>query len=149
MKGSGVWIIAMVIIVGMMFFSCAGQQPENLGVQNKQLADCPSKPNCVSSQAADEDHFTAPLTYQGDKIAAIKHLKNVLGSFENATIVLEKDNYLHVEFKSAVMGFVDDLEFYFPGEKIIHLRSASRLGYSDFGVNAKRVNQLRERFSGK
>lgn len=149
MKRSGVLIIAIVIIGGMMFFSCAGQRPENLGVQNKQLADCPSKPNCVSSQAADEDHFTAPLTYQGDKLSAFKHLKNVLGSFKNATIVSESDNYLHVEFKSTVMGFVDDMEFYFPGEKVIHLRSASRLGYSDFGVNSKRVKQLRELFVGE
>jgi uncharacterized protein (DUF1499 family) len=94
-----------------------------------------------------EDHSISPFRYQGEKEAAFTGLKKVLLSFKRMTIVAENDNYLHVECKSSVMGFVDDLEFYFPKEKVIHLRSASRLGYSDFGVNQKRVEQLRERFA--
>jgi len=68
---------------------------------------------------------------------------------DRTVIVTENDTYLHVECKSAMMGFVDDVEFYFPQEKVIHVRSASRLGYSDLGVNRKRVEQLRELFTAE
>jgi len=139
-----------VSVIGcMMFFSCAGQRPANIGIHNDRLADCPSKPNCVSSQAAEEDHAVAPLRYQGEKKAAFKRLKKIVDSLERSTIVAESDNYLHIEFKSAIMGFVDDVEFYFPKEKVIHVRSASRLGYSDLGVNRKRVEQIRKLFAAE
>jgi uncharacterized protein (DUF1499 family) len=130
----------------MMMVSCAGQRPVNLGVQNSRLTDCPSKPNCVNSQATDDDHAIAPFQYKGNKIAAFKRLKKVVESFERTTIIEEKENYLHVECRSAIMGFVDDVEFYFPEENVIHVRSASRLGYSDFGVNRKRMEKLRKLF---
>lgn len=139
-----------VSVIGcMMFFSCAGQRPANIGIHKDRLADCPSKPNCVSSQAADADHAVAPLRYQGEKKAAFKRLKKIVASLERSTIVAESDNYLHIEFKSAIMGFVDDVEFYFPKEKVIHVRSASRLGYSDLGVNRKRVGQIRKLFAAE
>ncbi len=144
MKSLGVSVIGFMIL-----FSCAGQRPENLGVDNNRLADCPAKPNCVSSQGVDEDHFLAPFRYEGEKEAALKRLKKVIASFERMTIITENDNYLHIECRSAIIGFVDDLEFYFPEEKLIHLRSASRLGYSDLGVNQKRVEQLRKLFAGE
>jgi len=144
MKRLGVSVIGY-----MMIFSCAGQRPDNIGIHNGRLADCPSKPNCVSSQAADEEHAVAPFRYQGGKRAAFKRLKKIVESFERRTIVEESDNYLHIECKSAIMGFVDDVEFYFPKEKVIHVRSASRLGYSDLGVNRKRVEQLRELFAAE
>jgi uncharacterized protein (DUF1499 family) len=144
MKRLGVSLIGC-----MMIFSCAGQRPANIGIHSGRLADCPSKPNCVSSQAADEDHAVAPFRYQGGKKAAFKRLKKIVESFERSTIVAESDNYLHVECKSTIMRFVDDVEFYFPKKKVIHVRSASRLGYSDFGVNRKRVEQLRKLFAAE
>jgi uncharacterized protein (DUF1499 family) len=115
----------------------------------QRLTDCPSKPNCVSSQAADEDHAVAPLRYQGEKVAAFKRLKKIVESSERSTIVAESENYLHIECKSAIMGFVDDVEFYSPKEKVIHVRSASRLGYFDLGVNRKRVEQIRKLFAAE
>jgi len=137
-----------VSIIGcLMFFSCAGQPPENLGVRHDQLADCPGKPNCVSSQTGDEDYFVAPITYQEEKAAAFTRLKKIIESLKRTAIVEETENYLRIECKSAIMGFVDDLEFYFPEEKVIHLRSASRLGYSDFGVNRKRAEKIRNLFT--
>lgn len=67
---------------------------------------------------------------------------------ERTNIVTETDNYFHAEFKSALMGFVDDSEFYHDErEDVIHVRSASRVGYSDFGVNRRRVESIRERFN--
>jgi uncharacterized protein (DUF1499 family) len=141
--------IGVSVIGCMMMISCAGQRPTNLGSHNGRLVDCPSSPNCVSSQALDEDHAVAPFQYQGGKKAAFKRLRNVLESFERTTIVTENENYIHIECKSAIMGFVDDVEFYFPKEKVIHVRSASRIGRSDFGVNRKRVEKLRELFAAE
>lgn len=144
MKGLGVSIIGC-----MMLFACAGHPPENLGVRENRLAKCPARPNCVSSQAVDEDHFLPPLQYQGEKETAVALLKKVLSSFERMTILTEKDNYLHIECKSSRMGFVDDLEFYFSAKKQIQVRSASRVGYSDLGVNRRRVEKLRELFTAQ
>ncbi len=139
MKRLGIFVIGC-----MMIFSCAGQQPERSGVRNGRLTDCPSSPNCVSSQAVDEKHMVLPFHYQGEKDSAFTRLKKIIASLKGMTIVEETDNYLHIECKSEIMGFVDDLEFFFPDENIIHVRSASRLGYTDFGVNRKRVERLRE-----
>lgn len=144
MKGTGILIIGC-----LMIFSCAGQQPKNAGIHNGRLSDCPDKPNCVSSQAGHNDHALSPFIYQGEKEAAFIRLKKVITSLKNMTIVTETGNYLHIECKSAIMGFVDDLEFYFPEEKLIHVRSASRIGYSDFGVNRKRVEQVRKLFAAE
>ncbi len=141
--------LGISVIVCMIIFSCAGQRPENLGIDNGRLKDCPSKPNCISSQAEDEKHVLTPFRYQGEKKAAFERLKKIILSFERMTIVAENDNYFHIEYKSKIMGFVDDLEFFFPKEKIIHIRSASRIGYSDLGVNRKRVEYLRELFDSR
>jgi uncharacterized protein (DUF1499 family) len=142
-----------VIIFCMLFFSCAGKPPENIGLHNKQLTDCPNSPNCVASQTTDADHSIVPLEYKGEKKMAFIKLKKVIASLDGMTLVTENDQYLHIECKSAIMGFVDDLEFYFPDdppdEKTIQVRSASRLGYSDFGVNRKRVEQLRKLFAAE
>jgi uncharacterized protein (DUF1499 family) len=144
MKKLGVSIIGC-----FMFFSCVGQRPENVGVHYGKLADCPGKPNCVSSQVSDKAHFVAPITYQEEKLAALMRLKRTIESIKNTTIVKETENYLRIECKSAMMGFVDDMEFYFPEEKVIHLRSASRIGYSDFGVNRKRAEKIRKLFNAE
>jgi len=71
MKSLGISVIGCMII-----FSCAGQKPENLGIHNGQLTDCPSKPNCFSSQAVDEEHAITPFRYQGQKKAAFERLKS-------------------------------------------------------------------------
>lgn len=139
-----------VLAIGcMMMVACAGKRPVNLGVHDGRLTDCPSSPNCVSSQAADPGHGIAPFRYTGEREDAFKRLKAVVKAYERTTVVAERDDYLHVEFKTAIMGFVDDVEFYFPAEKVIHVRSASRLGYSDLGVNRKRVEKLRQMFTAE
>lgn len=137
----------ILVIGSMMIFSCAGQRPENLGVTDGRLTNCPSKPNCVNSQAADEKHAIVAFRYQDNKEAALKRLKKSIASLERISLVTEKKNYLHFECKSKIMGFIDDMEFFFPEEKIIHVRSASRLGYTDFGTNRNRVEQIRKQFT--
>lgn len=144
MKHFGISVIGCMIMI-----SCAGQRPTNLGVIRDRLTDCPSKPNCVGSQARDEDHAVAPFLYEGSKQSAFQRLKKAIESLERTTVIQESEDYLRMECKSAIMGFVDDVEFYFPDEKVIHVRSASRLGYSDLGVNRKRVERLRKLFAAE
>ncbi len=122
----------------------AGSPPPNLGVNQGNLASCPTSPNCVLSQAADASHAIAPLVYQGDRPTAKETLLKVLSVVPNTQVVEETDDYIHAESSSRIMGFVDDVEFYLPkSEKIIHIRSASRLGESDLGVNRRRIEQIR------
>lgn len=122
----------------------SGLRPTNLGVKEGQLALCPATDNCVSSQNADTKHKVEPFSYSSTPTKAFADLKSVVQSLERTNIVTETNNYLYVEFKSALLGFVDDVEFYLDeGASVIHVRSASRLGKSDLGVNRKRVETIR------
>ena len=126
---------------------CTGKRPANLGITNGTLSACPSSPNCVSSQSTDESHYIAPIRYNGTLTQARNAIISVINSMDRTRIVTNKRNYLHAEFTSALFRFVDDVEFYFDdGEKIVHLKSASRVGYSDFGVNRERIETIRTRF---
>lgn len=122
----------------------AGKRPNNLGVRDGKLAPCPSSPNCVSSQSEDAGHKIEPLTYKSTPQVALAQLKQAIQSLPRTKIITETPNYLYAEFTSAIMGFVDDVEFYLDEDaKVIHLRSASRLGQSDLGVNRKRIETIR------
>ena len=114
------------------------RRPGNLGVTNGRLAPCRRTPNCVSSQAdpSDAEHYIAPLK------GTMEALRKAVESLPRATIVSEKQNYLHAEFRSKLLGFVDDVEFFYDGNAI-QVRSASRLGRRDFRVNRNRVERLR------
>ncbi len=120
-------------------FNFSGTRPTNLGVKDGKLAPCPGTPNCVSSQSSDSQSKIDPLPP-----VSITELKKVIEGMERTTIIEETDNYLYAEFKTKLMGYVDDVEFYLdPNENVIHVRSASRLGKSDLGVNRKRVEEIR------
>jgi uncharacterized protein (DUF1499 family) len=110
----------------------------------KQLPSCPSSPNCVSTQAQDEGHAIAPFRYRKSRAEAKEALKEVIRSLPRTKLVEEDESYLHYEFTSLLLRFVDDVEFLFDDEtKTIHFRSASRTGYGDMGVNRKRMEQVR------
>ena len=112
------------------------------------LKACPSSPNCVSSQAVDPEHAITPIAYSESRAEALARLKRVLAFMKRTTIVAERADYLHAEARSLIFRFVDDVEFYLPeNQKVIHVRSASRVGYSDLGVNRKRVEEIRKRFN--
>jgi uncharacterized protein (DUF1499 family) len=124
----------------------SGAIPQNLGVTNQQLAPCPASPNCVTSQApaGDQEHYIAPLAYAGDLQTAKAQIIKILSVVPRTEIVEQTDDYIRAESKSRLMGFVDDLEFYFPPDQnVIEWRSASRLGESDLGVNRRRLEQIR------
>jgi uncharacterized protein (DUF1499 family) len=132
------------IATPMALFSFAGTRPANIGVTNGKLLDCPDSPNCVSSQSNDAEHKIAPLTYTGDPAKALEDIKAVISSMPRTKIITAEGNYLYAEFTSALMGYVDDVEFYINADKgIIEVRSASRLGKSDLGVNRDRVEAIR------
>lgn len=134
----------------MSLFSFSGTPPKDLGVKDGQLKRCPKSPNCVCSQtpAGDQEHAIAPFSYSGSASEAIARLKQIVESMEGSTLKQATDDYLYAEFASKIMGFVDDVEFYAPpGESVIHTRSAARLGKSDLGVNRKRTEEIRARFS--
>jgi uncharacterized protein (DUF1499 family) len=125
----------------------AGRRPDYLGVTDGKLARPKRTPNCVSSQAdpADLEHYIAPIAFRGTPAEAMAAAKRAVASMERATIVREAPDYLYAEFKSRLLGYVDDVELYFdPQAGVFHVRSASRLGRRDFGVNRKRVEALRE-----
>jgi uncharacterized protein (DUF1499 family) len=126
----------------------AGKRPSNLGVSNGKLAPCPNSPNCVSSQSSDATHQIAPLSFTSNPEGAIATLKGIIESLPRTKIITESKDYLYAEFKSALMGFVDDVEFYLDRKaNVIHVRSASRLGQSDLGVNRQRIETIRAQFN--
>lgn len=130
----------------------AGKRPEYLGVKDGRLARAKSTPNCVSSQAdpADAEHYIAPIKFKGNAPDAIGAARKAVEAMERALVVRHEGNYLYAEFKSRLLGFVDDVEFTYD-EKAghLHVRSASRLGRRDFGVNRARVEALRSVIEGR
>lgn len=126
----------------------AGNKPNNLGTATGQLSACPNTPNCVNSQSSDVEHKISPLAYNSSTEDALKDIKAVIQSFKQSKIEQEKDNYIYAEFTIPVVGFVDDVEFLLDNDaKVIHVRSASRLGESDLGVNRKRIESIRAKFN--
>lgn len=127
-------------------FKFSGTRPSNLGVTDGKLAPVPSSPNCVSSQAdsSDKEHYIAPFPLSGSPRDAIEALKTIVQSMERTTIVESTDSYLYAEFTTKLMGYVDDVEFYADGANgLIQVRSASRLGKSDLGLNRQRIEAIR------
>ncbi len=136
------------LVLPLAIFSFSGKRPDNLGVNNNQLAPCPDSPNCVSSQSSDAEHRIAPITFSSSPQEVIAKLKSTIQSLSSTKIVTETEDYLYVEFTSALMGFVDDVEFYANKDKnVLEVRSASRLGKSDLGVNRDRVETIRSLFN--
>ena len=133
--------------LGVFFFGgCSGKRPASFGVKDNRLSPCPSSPNCVSSQSNDERHKIDPIRFNSTPAEAMNRLKRLIRGMERTKVIRETQDYLHVEFRT-LLGFVDDAEFYVEeGVKVIHLRSASRVGYWDLGVNRKRMESIRAEF---
>ena len=145
-------ILLSIGVLSLLIIGCAGVRPVNLGIKDGKLAPCPSSPNCVSSQSADREHAIEPLSFTGTVTEAHAEIKKIILSMKRSRIITDTDSYIHAEFTSAIFRFVDDVEFWFDeGTKVIHVRSAARLGHSDLGVNRKRVEDIRARWkvSGK
>ena len=114
------------------------RRPTNLGVRDGRLAPCRRTPNCVCSQAdpADREHYIAPLS------GSLTEVLTAVQALPRTRVVQSNARYLYAEFRSKLLGYVDDVEFYFDGA-LVQVRSAARLGRRDFGVNRARVEEIR------
>ena len=139
-----------IVLTSLILLTGCADTMSKLGIENGQLKECPTTPNCVNSQAKDKKHFIEPILITGPPLEAKKHILNILKELKRSKIKVVEDNYIRAEFTSRVFHFVDDVEFYFPDTKskkrIIHVRSSSRIGHSDLGVNRKRIEQIRSKF---
>ncbi len=131
----------------LAIISGIGRRPDNLGVHDSQLAACPDTPNCVSTRARTPQHAIEPIPFTGSVEQVMQQLRSVVESQPGATIVTAGGSYLYAEFKSRILRFVDDVEFFVDeGEQAIHFRSSSRVGYSDLGADRRRMETLRTLF---
>jgi len=139
--------MVLIVIVGGMIWARTASRPSNLGVQNGRLAMLPETPNGVATQSGNTDQKMAPIPYVGDSAVAQKRLMDIVSGMLRVEIVAHESGYVWAVFRSALFGFPDDVEFSFDdAAKVIHFRSASRLGYSDLGVNRKRMGDIRRIF---
>ena len=120
-----------------------------LGIDSGRLKPCPDTPNCVSSLATDEQHFIEPILVSANPEQTRDIILKSLDEFSRVKVIEAQANYIHAEFTSKIFRFVDDVEFYFPASESgvvrIDIRSASRVGSSDLGVNRKRMEAIREK----
>ena len=127
---------------------CGGTMPM-LGIDNGKLRPCPGTPNCVSSMATDKEHFIEPILISASTDDTRDIILKVLDEFSRVKVIETQDDYIHAEFTSLIFRFVDDVEFYFPKSESdvvrIDIRSSSRVGRSDLGVNRKRMEAIREK----
>lgn len=143
--------LAVLLLVAAQFGALRGTPPEDLDVRDGRLKRPSKTPNSVSSQADlwpdhPQRHYARvlPLALKGDGAATIAALRALLERWPGATVVTARPDYLYVRFETRVLKFVDDAEFWFdPQAQVVQLRSASRIGRKDFGVNRQRVEAIR------
>ena len=135
------------IAVGALLLLAGCASTTEVMSMEERFAPCPESPNCVSSYADDEVHGIDPLPLpEQDPVA---RLVTVVGSMPRTEIVTREEDYLHATFTSLVLRFVDDVEFRVDRDAgVIHVRSASRVGYGDMNVNRSRVESIREKLLG-
>lgn len=143
--------ISLLLIFPIILLGCQAPRPEHLGLMQKGekvvLSPCPEKPNCINSHfPEDEDHYMKPLNFPGKKEDAKALLLKIIQNTPNTQIIKESEDYIHAEYTSSLFKFIDDVELHFEGDNTIHFKSASRSGYSDLGVNRKRMSELSFRF---
>ena len=140
-----IFIIGTVLMMASIpLLSCSDKHPSALGLSDSRLKPCPSSPNCFSSDDHDKDHKIAPFQLVKPANEVWSVVRELVSKLPRTHIVKESEDYLHAECRSFLFGFVDDLELHLrPAAGIIAVRSAARSGYSDFGVNRRRIESLR------
>ncbi|MBN1261957.1 MAG: DUF1499 domain-containing protein [Anaerolineae bacterium] len=151
------WKVLLIVLAGVVALYVLARvlvvvlspRPVGLGVTNGRLAPCPESPNCVSTWAQDEIHRMEPAPFATPAAQAHAKLLEIIHALPRTRIVTDTPTYVYAEFRTPTFYFIDDVEFVIDEEAgVIHFRSASRLGYSDLGLNRRRLeeisNQLRE-----
>lgn len=143
-------LLAAALVAAGQLGWLTGSRPTDLGVRDGRLKPPPTTPNGVSSQApSDGPHRVEPLRFVGDGGQAFARLRDLVAAWPGALIVADAPGYLHAEFSTRWLRFVDDVEFQLDAAAgVIHVRSASRLGHSDLGTNRRRVEAIRQRLGG-
>ncbi|HJY76262.1 MAG TPA: DUF1499 domain-containing protein [Burkholderiales bacterium] len=141
--------LSLVVLVVAFGFYRTFQAPDDLWIITQKFPACPHRPSCVSSVAQDEVHKVEPLRYTGDAAAARQKLEQVIRQMQLARIEHATSEYLHVVFQTPTMHFHDDVELLVQAGGLIQVRSISRFGYGDRGVNRARVEAIRQAFTRK
>ncbi len=138
--------LGLILFLSVPFISCNDTEEAAIREPYPVMAPCPDSPNCVASDAPDKSHWIEPFRLGNTSLeTAWKALQEVVEARPRTTIVTASHSYLHVTESSRIFGFVDDVEFQLrPAERIIAVRSASRAGYSDLGVNRRRIEAIRK-----
>jgi uncharacterized protein (DUF1499 family) len=152
----GIALIAVIaLLVAAQLGLFRGRAPGDLGVHDGKLKRPSKTPNSVTSQAALHPEHPmrnqaqiAPLALRGDGPATIERLRALVAQMPGATVVHSEPDYLYVQFETRLMRYVDDAEFWFdPKAGVVQVRSASRLGAKDFGVNRARIEAIRAKLA--
>lgn len=140
-------ILGVVAIIAIAMMAKNGKKPKNLGLIGGRFKPLSSKPNGVSSQAEDKAKKVAPLTFFETISDTKEKIKKACEAYGGQTLCEETENYLHFVFTTETMKFKDDVEFYIDEKNHqVHYRSASRVGYSDMGVNKKRYEAIQKNY---
>lgn len=139
-----------ILIALLLVVSCSSKNMENVGLVKDQhsmkFKPCPKKPNCYSStEIIDSDNYFFPVTIVEPKDVAIKKSIKILAQMK-AEIIKQEENYIHATFTSAIFRFIDDFQIFFGDQGIIQIKSSSRTGHSDLGVNKKRLGDFTFRY---
>ena len=146
--GIGIAVVAGISVLAIL--ARIVKSPPYLGVRDGQLAPCPSSPNCVSTQSQDESHRIASLSFDTSVQQAQTRLLQIIRAMERTRIIVADPTYIHAEFRTPGIQYVDDVEFYLDEQTgLIHFRSASRLPYWDWGVNRNRMETIRRAFEAQ
>ena len=140
-------LLALIVVGGIalrLLIPRLSPRPTNLGVVDGQLTPCPDSPNCVSTFSQDEAHDISPIPYTVATAAARDTLVATLEAMPRSQLITVEPTYIHAEFRSPTMGYIDDAEFLLDeAAGVIHLRSAARLGQSDLGANRAYMEAIR------
>jgi uncharacterized protein (DUF1499 family) len=153
MKIAGLVLLALILTIVVLFASrsyLSRRSPPTLDLVQGKLRPCPSSPNCVGSESSDADHAIAPLPFRGDRAASEAALLAALGTLERTQIQRRQGDYWHATQVSGLFRFIDDIEVRFDdAAAVIQVRSGSRVGYSDMGVNRKRMEAIRKAYQAQ
>lgn len=135
--------LTLLLMIGFLLMGCSSFQARDLSQKSLSIADCPTSPNCVSSQSKSSSHKVEPLKFNGSLQEFHQLAEKIQTDLPRTKIIRVEGPYVHFVVTSKIFRFKDDVEFYFlESDSLIHVRSASRLGYSDVGANRARIEQI-------
>lgn len=140
-------IILLIWGLLLIFIQLVSKRPSDLGIRENKLKSCPPSDNCVCSQADPEDelHYISPLNFTKSKAEMMIKIENIINSLPRTKIIAKTDSWIHIEFRSLMWRFIDDIEIYLDdSSNLIHFRSASRIGTQDYGANRNRIEEIKK-----